>query len=130
MARCIYKPNPDRDEYVIWSTVVDCFISEVMTKEEALEEWPHPDSFDRADETGASWADWRCKFWGTQKSIREISIGDESFDGEYMFGDLPDIITAAKSGDIDTLRKLITPHEDDDPHDDEDEEFWVEATDE
>lgn len=108
MPRCVIKPHPDKNEYVIWSTVVDAPVSEILTREEAVQAYPGgEESVARADETGASWADWRNTFWGTTELIREISVGDEEFYGTCKFEDIPDIIRAWTNGDAARLRELI-----------------------
>lgn len=108
MPRCVIKPHPEKDEYVIWSTVVDSPVSEILIRKEAVQEYPGgEESVARADETGASWADWRKEYWGTTKLIREISVGEEYFDGICQFEDIPDIIRAWTDGDAERLRELI-----------------------
>ena len=39
MPRIMYKPRADRNEYVIWSTVVDLPVSGVMDRDTAKETW-------------------------------------------------------------------------------------------
>lgn len=39
MPRIMYKPRPDRNEYVIWSTVVDLPVSGVLDRDTAKETW-------------------------------------------------------------------------------------------
>lgn len=113
MGRCVYKPSPDRDEYVIWSTVVDAPVSDVLTRDEAVRKFPGgEDSVARADETGASWQDWRERFWGTKQWIRELRVEDQWFEGHYRFEDLPEIMRAWESQDKYALNRLITPFED------------------
>lgn len=108
MPRCVIKPHPEKDEYVIWSTVVDAPVSEILTRDEAVRKYPGgEESVARADETGASWADWRDIFWGTRELIREISVGNEHFHGMCRFEDIPDIIRAWTDGDAGRLRELI-----------------------
>ncbi|MCK2199179.1 hypothetical protein [Corynebacterium callunae] len=108
MPRCVIKPHPEKDEYVIWSTVVDSPVSEVLTRDEAVREYPGgEESVARADETGASWADDRSIYWGTKEFIREVNVGDTCFKGLCYFGHIPAIIQAWKAGDTDTLQSLI-----------------------
>lgn len=39
MPRIMFKPNLDLDEYVIWSTVVDAPVSDVLNREDAKAVW-------------------------------------------------------------------------------------------
>lgn len=108
MPRCVIKPHPEKDEYVIWSTVVDSPVSGILTRKEAVRAYPGGESsVARADETGASWSEWRDVFWGTRELIREIRVGDEYFNGMCQFEDIPDIIRAWTDGDAERLRELI-----------------------
>lgn len=115
MGRAVYKPNRDKDEYVIWSTVVDSPVSDVLTREEMLAVWNGgKDSLDRADKYGHSWQDPMGIpiGWGEQEYIREINVDGEDFDGYCRFEDIADIVRADNNHDAETLRRLIVPIED------------------
>lgn len=121
MARCVIKPNPDVDEYLVWSTVVDCYISQPLSKEKLLEYAQLKPSFSfideaciaRADETGASWQEWRQNVFGTEVVIREVRVGTVTLAGTCQFGDIPEIYRAHRAKNLDRLSELIQPYEDD-----------------
>ena len=115
MGRAVYKPNPDKDEYVIWSTVVDSPVSDVLTRAEMLTAWDGgKDSLDRADKYGHSWQDTMGIpiGWGEQEYIREITIRDNYFEGSCRFEDIADIVRAEQNQYAETLLYLIAPDED------------------
>ena len=123
MPRIMYKPRPDRNEYVIWSTVVDLPVSGVLDRDTAKETWraggcsilgtpiseeQAEESMVRADTTGWSIIDLDCP---EDEGLNLANI--DGYPGPYDFGicdlaDLPAVTRAIEAGDWDTLHQLLT----------------------
>ena len=123
MPRIMYKPRPHKDEYIIWSTVVDLPVSGVMDRDTAKETWRAgacsimgtPISAERAEESMQR-AD--AKGW----SIIDGEPGDyelvhlanlDGYPGPFDSGvcrlaDLAPVTRAIEAGDWDTLHRLLT----------------------
>lgn len=119
----MYKPRPDRNEYVIWSTVVDLPVSGVMDRGTAKETWraggrsilgtpttaEHAEeSMNRADATGWSIIGFNCPEY---ELVRLANI--EQYPGPYESGicqvtDLSAVTRAIEAGDWDTLHRTLT----------------------
>lgn len=123
MPRIMYKPHPDRNEYVIWSTVVDLPVSGVMDRDTAKETWRAgacsilgtpisaeraEESMQRADTTGWSIIDGECP------EYELLHLGNlDDYPGPYDSGtckvtDLAAVTRAIEAGDWDTLHNLLT----------------------
>ena len=123
MPRIMYKPRADRDEYVIWSTVVDLPVSGVMDRDTAKETWragacwilgtpisaeQAEESMTRADTKGWSLIDGEP---GEYEGLNLANI--TGYPGPYDFGtskvaDLTTVARAIEAGDWDTLHNLCT----------------------
>ena len=123
MPRIMYKPRPDRDEYIIWSTVVDLPVSGAMDRGTAKETWRAgacsilgtpitaeraEESMQRADTTGWSIIGTDCPKY---ELVRLANI--EAYPGPYQSGicDMADLSAATRvieAGDWDTLHQLLT----------------------
>ena len=123
MPRIMYKPRADRNEYVIWSTVVDLPVSGVMNRKKAKKTWRKgacwtlgtPISAERAEESMVR-AD--TKGWslidgepGEYELLNLANIGD--YPGPYDSGvcrveDIAPVTRAIEAGDWDTLHQLLT----------------------
>ena len=119
----MYKPRPDLNEYVIWSTVVDLPVSGVMDRGTAKATWAAgawsamgtPISMEQAEESMVR-AD--TKGWslidgepGEYESLCLPNI--DGYPGPYDFGtskvaDLAAVTRAIEAGDWDTLHHLCT----------------------
>lgn len=123
MPRIMYKPRAERNEYVIWSTVVDLPVSGVMDRDTAKETWRAgacsilgtlisaeraEESMVRADTKGWSLIDGEP---GEYEGLNLANI--DGYPGDYDFGtfkitDLATITRAIEAGDWDTLHNLCT----------------------
>lgn len=123
MPRIMYKPRPDLNEYVIWSTVVDLPVSGVMDRGTAKATWAAgawsamgtPLSMEQAEESMVR-AD--TKGWslingepGEYESLCLPNIN--GYPGPYDFGtskvaDLATVTRAIEAGDWDTLHRTLT----------------------
>lgn len=123
MPRIMYKPRADRNEYIIWSTVVDLPMSGVLDRDTAKETWragacsilgtpisaeQAEESMTRADTKGWSIIDLDCP---EDEGLALANI--DGYPGPYDFGicdlaDLPAVTRAIESGDWDTLHQLLT----------------------
>lgn len=124
MGRAIYKPDPDLDEYLIFSTIVDAPVSPVMNREEIFEEWrtsceqlngARPSleetekSLARADAQGQSWRE-PGSYWEEEElvCISNMNI-DSTFDMAWCkHRDLAKLTRAVAAGDWDRVRELLT----------------------
>lgn len=123
MPRIMYKPRPDRNEYVIWSTVVDLPVSGVLDRDTAKETWragacsimgtpisaeQAEESMVRADTKGWSIIDLDCP---DHEGLNLANI--TGYPGPYDFGtskvaDLAAVTRAIENEDWDTLHHLLT----------------------
>lgn len=123
MPRIMYKPRTDRNEYIIWSTVVDLPMSGVLDRDTAKETWraggcsilgtpiseeQAEDSMMRADTKGWSLIDGEP---GEYELLSLANIGD--YPGPYDSGvcrveDIAPVTRAIEAGDWDTLHQLLT----------------------
>ena len=124
MPRIMYKPRPDRDEYVIWSTVVDLPVSGVMDRDTAKATWasgecsiigtPISDadaekSMQRADATG-----WSISGIEAPVEAMFLCLGNlEGYPGDYEHGtcnltDLAAVTRAIEHREWATLENLLT----------------------
>lgn len=123
MPRIMYKPRTGRNEYIIWSTVVDLPMSGVLDRDTAKETWraggcsilgtpiseeQAEESMVRADTTGWSIIDLDCPEY---EGLNLANI--DGYPGPYDFGicdlaDLPAVTGAIEAGDWDTLHQLLT----------------------
>lgn len=119
----MYKPRPDRNEYIIWSTVVDLPVSGVLDRDTAKETWragecsilgtpiseeQAEESMQRADAKGWSIIDLDCPEY---EGLNLANI--DGYPGPYDFGicdlaDLPAVTRAIEAGDWDNLHQLLT----------------------
>lgn len=124
MPRYLLKPNTDRDEYVYWSTIVDCPVTGVMTREEMKGHLlrgkgltqPHTDTeaeerLARTDENGHSLIDWDGNGWGTSELVR-VEHGDYDRTGTVAHEDIADLTRAMEANDWATVEKLVEVHDD------------------
>ena len=123
MPRIMYKPRPHKNEYIIWSTVVDLPVSGVMDRKKAKKTWRKgacwnlgtpisaeraEESMQRADTKGWSIIDGDCPEY---EFLRLANI--EDYPGPYDSGvcrlaDLAPVTRAIESGDWDYLHRLLT----------------------
>lgn len=123
MPRIMYKPRPHKNEYIIWSTVVDLPVSGVLDRDSAKETWRAgacsimgtPISAERAEESMVC-AD--TKGWsiidgepGEYELVHLANI--DSYPGPYDSGvcrlaDLAPVTRAIEAGDWVTLHRLLT----------------------
>lgn len=123
MPRIMYKPRPHKNEYIIWSTVVDLPVSGVMDRDTAKETWGAgacsimgtlisaeraEESMTRADTKGWSLIDGEP---GDYELVNLANIG--GYPGTYDSGvcrlaDLAPVTRAIEAGDWDTLHRLLT----------------------
>lgn len=127
MGRAIYKPDPDLDEYLIFSTITDGPVSPVMNREQIAEEWKascellygeRPSdadtrrSLDRADAHGQSWKI-RGTFWEDEEFVRISNMNiDSPIDMAWcQHRDLAKLTRAVAAADWDQVRELVTESE-------------------
>lgn len=127
MGRAIYKPDPDLDEYLIFSTIVDAPVSPVMNREEISEEWRKsceqlygarlsPEAVEkwlaRADANGQSWYGTGL-FWEEEELVRVVNMRPDSPIEKVWckHGDLAKLARAVAAGDWDRVRELVTESE-------------------
>ena len=123
MPRIMYKPRPHKNEYIIWSTVVDLPVSGVMDRDTAKETWragacsimgtpisaeQAEESMQRADTKGWSIIDLDCPEY---EGLNLANI--DGYPGPYGFGtskvaDLATVTRAIETGDWDTLHRTLT----------------------
>lgn len=123
MPRIMYKPRPDQNEYVIWSTVIDLPVSGVLDRDTAKETWragacsimgtPIPaeqaeESMQRADTKGWSIIDGEP---GEYELVHLANI--DEYPGPYDSGvcrlaDLAPVTRAIEAEDWNTLHRLLT----------------------
>lgn len=123
MPRIMYKPRPDLNEYVIWSTVIDLPVSGVLDRVTAKETWragacsilgtpisaeQAEESMVRADSKGWSIIDFDCPEY---ELLYLANI--EEYPGPYESGlckvtDLAALTRAIEAEDWDTLHNLMT----------------------
>ena len=123
MPRIMYKPRPNKNEYIIWSTVVDLPVSGVMDRDTAKETWLDgacsilgtmisaglaEESMVRADTKGWSLIDGEP---GEYELLCLANIGD--YPGPYDSGvcrvaDLAPVTRAIEAGEWDKLHGLMT----------------------
>lgn len=122
MARIMYKPSPHKNEYIIWSTVVDLPVSGVMDRKTAKKTWRKgacwtlgapisaeraEESMQRADTKGWSGIDGYCPEY---ELLWLANI--EEYPGPYVSGvlrldDLAPVTRAIEAGDWNTLHRLL-----------------------
>lgn len=123
MPRIMYKPRPHKDEYIIWSTVVDLPVSGVMDRKKAKKAWRKgacwnlgtpisaeraEESMQRADTKGWSIIDMDCHEYVL------VRLGNiEHYPGPYESGvcrlaDLAPVTRAIEAGNWDLLHRLLT----------------------
>lgn len=124
MGRAIYKPDPERDEYLIFSTIVDAPVSPVMNREEIFEEWrtsceqlygARPSleetemSLARADAQGQSWRE-PGSYWAEEEIVRVVNMRPSSpIEMAWCkHRDLAKLTRAVAAGDWDRVRELLT----------------------
>ena len=123
MPRIMYKPRTDRNEYIIWSTVVDLPVSGVMDRDTAKETWRAgacsimgaPISAERAEEsmTRADTKGWSL-IDGEPGDYELVNLANiDGYPGPYDFGtskvaDLAAVTRAIETGDWDTLHRTLT----------------------
>ena len=117
MPQAVYKPNRDKDEYVIFSTIVDNVTFGVLTRDEMLNlnrypDWPNEETLQRADETGTSWIWGRTPQWDEEVLVTNIPEEVADF-GWVKHRDLADFARAQIPDDIEALKRLVRPCEDD-----------------
>lgn len=123
MPRIMYKPRPDRDEYIIWSTVVDLPVSGVLDRDTAKETWREgacsimgtPISAEQAEESMQR-AD--TKGWsliaGDPAEHELVNLTNlDDYPGPYdsatcKVTDLAAVTRAIETEDWDTLHSLMT----------------------
>jgi len=119
----MYKPRPDRNEYIIWSTVVDLPMSGVLDRDTAKETWRAggcsilgtpisaglaEESMVRADTKGWSLID------GEPGEYELLNLANiDGYPGPYGSGvcrvaDLAPVTRAIEAGEWDTLHRLLT----------------------
>ncbi|WP_185963384.1 hypothetical protein [Corynebacterium guaraldiae] len=123
MPRIMYKPRTDRNEYIIWSTVVDLPMSWVLDRDTAKETWraggcsilgtpiseeQAEESMVRADTKGWSLID------GEPGEYELLNLANiEYYPGPYDSGvcrvaDLAPVTRAIEAEDWDALHQLLT----------------------
>lgn len=122
MPRIMYKPRPDRNEYIIWSTVVDLPVSGVMDRDTAKETWRagacsvfnFPISAEHAEESmqRADTKGW-SQINGDPGEYELVNLTNiYGYPGPYDSGtckvaDLAAVTRAIEAGDWDTLHGLM-----------------------
>lgn len=123
MPRIMYKPRPHKNEYIIWSTVVDLPVSEVMDRDTAKETWRAgacsilgtpisaeraEESMQRADTKGWSLID------GEPREYELVNLTNiDGYPGPYDSGvcrvaDLAPVTRAIEAGDWGNLHNVMT----------------------
>ena len=123
MPRIMYKPRPDKNEYIIWSTVIDLPVYDVMDRDTAKEAWragacsiigapisaeQAEESMVRADTKGWSIINGECPEY---EGLNLANINDYPgpYDsGDFKITDLAAVTRAIEAGDWDTLHNLMT----------------------
>lgn len=123
MPRIMYKPRPDQNEYVIWSTVVDLPVSGVLDRDTAKETWRAgacsimgtPISAERAEESmvRADTKGWSIIGLDCPKYKLLYLANIEEYPGPYesgvcQFADLAAVTRTIEAGDWATLHRLLT----------------------
>ena len=123
MPRIMYKPRSDKNEYIIWSTVIDLPVSGVMDRKKAKKTWRKgacwnlgtpisaeraEESMQRADTKGWSIIDGDCPEY---EGLNLANINDYPgpyHSGDFKITDLAAVTRAIEAGDWDTLHNLLT----------------------
>lgn len=118
------KPNPDRDEYVYWSDVVDAPISGVMSRDEMKKHlmdgdwWDRPiteeqveESLVRAGLLGHSLIVWESNGWGQYEVVR-VEHQDYDRAGIVRHEYIAALTRAIDSEDWATVEKLVEEYDD------------------
>lgn len=123
MPRIMYKPRTDRNEYVIWSTVVDLPVSGVMDRDTAKETWragagsilgtpisaeQAEESMVRADAKGWSIIDGDCPEYEGLHLANIYGYPGPYDSGTCRLADLAAVTRAIEAGDWDTMHDLMT----------------------
>lgn len=123
MPRIMFKPNLGRDEYVIWSTVVEGPVSGVMDRATAKEKWragecsltKTPISVEEAEEDmqrtdATGWTVTEVE-WSEEESIMLCNLdgypGDADV-GVFLVSDMATLTRAIDAEDWATLDSLLT----------------------
>jgi len=123
----IYKPDPELDEYLIFSINVDAPVSPVMNREEIFEEWRtlceqlhgahlSPEAVEkslaRADAKGQSWYG-TGSFWEEEELVSVVNMRpDAPIEKAWCkHRDLAKLTRAVAAGDWDRVRELVTESE-------------------
>lgn len=132
MPRIMYKPRPHKDEYIIWSTVVDLPVSGVMDRDTAKETWragacsimgtpisaeQAEESMQRADAKGWSIIDGDCPEYEGLNLANIFWYPGPYDSGTCRLADLVPVTRAIEVGDWDMLHRLLielTRYEDED----------------
>lgn len=124
MGRAIYKPDPDLDEYLIYSTITDGPVSPVMNLKAIAQEWrdsceaingERPSieetekSLARADLNGQSWW-WRRSYWDDEEhvSIRNMHPNPPFDDATCKHRNLAKLARAVACSDWAAAEALLT----------------------
>ena len=119
----MYKPRTDRNEYIIWSTVVDLPMSGVIDRDTAKEAWRAggcsilgtPISEEQAEESmvRADTKGWSLIAGGPGEYELVNLTNIDGYPGPYDSGvcrveDIAPVTRAIETGDWDTLHQLLT----------------------
>lgn len=123
MPRIMYKPNPELDEYVIWSTVAGTPLGPVMDRATAKETWRaggcstigSPTSEEQAEEAMklADSKGWSNQIFDCPEDVLLYICNIFDYPGPFDSGlcevaDLAYITRAIEVRDWDTVHKLLT----------------------
>lgn len=108
MPHFILKPEPDKDLYVLWSTISEApyFVGTRAETQQKLIAWsedPHDDRLDRADRRGTSSVD-GLDGWDDGKTTGSVIVEQK---GLVALKDLPEVYRCMQAGE--SYDHVVTP---------------------
>lgn len=116
MGRFVYKPHPDKDEYILWSTVVENAVSPVLSRAE-MTEFMLQDAIAEAERRIEINLD-QARMPDDDDDDDLILVTNVQHDDFEAFYDLDpanlvEFVNAQEAGDTETLSRILTEMEDD-----------------
>lgn len=108
MGRYIVKPDKDKDEWVLWSTIVDNAVSPVLMRDE-MAEWLLDDGIEELKERIARQLSRPYREFQLGSTDTVANVEHDDFEGAYKLhvNDLTRFVRAQESGDTDTLNEVL-----------------------
>lgn len=112
MGRFVYRPNPDKDEYILWSTVVDNAVSPVLSRAE-MAEFMLQDAIAEAKRRIEINLD-QARMPDDDDLILVTNVQHDDFEEFYDLdpANLVEFVKAQEAGDTETLGRILAEVED------------------